>query len=123
MKFDATMGAEAVHELLRTIDFSASRLAGTGRYWRYTNSETKIKRLSKRLKLLEAFLESGNRAGVDGANGFTRIAARSSPFGAARWGPVRDVRFERSLSAGHQPQQSAAQAIIRAECARHHRSK
>jgi DNA-directed RNA polymerase subunit beta' len=26
-----------------------------------TNSETKLKRLTKRLKLVEAFLESGNR--------------------------------------------------------------
>ncbi|RMF95255.1 MAG: DNA-directed RNA polymerase subunit beta' [Gammaproteobacteria bacterium] len=58
--FDARMGAEAVHEMLRTMDLSREimqvreEIAGT-------NSDTKIKRLSKRLKLLEAFQESGNR--------------------------------------------------------------
>ena len=59
-EFDARMGAEAVHELLRRIDLQAEvvkvreDIAGT-------TSETKIKRLSKRLKLIESFIESGNR--------------------------------------------------------------
>ncbi|CTP92627.1 DNA-directed RNA polymerase subunit beta' [Xanthomonas translucens pv. arrhenatheri] len=58
--FDAAMGAEAVYELLRTIDLQSEmtrlreEIAGTG-------SETKLKRLTKRIKLVEAFLESGNR--------------------------------------------------------------
>jgi DNA-directed RNA polymerase subunit beta' len=59
-EFDARMGAEAVFELLRTIDLAAEvkkvreEMAGT-------SSETKLKRLSKRLKLLESFIESGNK--------------------------------------------------------------
>ncbi len=59
-EFDARMGAEAVFELLRTIDLSAEtvkvreEMAGT-------SSETKLKRLSKRLKLIESFVESGNK--------------------------------------------------------------
>ena len=58
--FDAAMGAEAVYELLRTIDLQAEmvrlkeEIASTG-------SETKLKRLTKRIKLIEAFIESGNR--------------------------------------------------------------
>src|SRR5713226_2497155 len=54
------MGAEAVHELLHTIDLAAEivkvreEMAGT-------SSETKLKRLSKRLKLIESFVESGNK--------------------------------------------------------------
>jgi DNA-directed RNA polymerase subunit beta' len=58
--FDAAMGAEAVFDLLRTIDLQSEVLrlkediAATG-------SETKLKRLTKRIKLIEAFLESGNR--------------------------------------------------------------
>ncbi|MDQ1133125.1 DNA-directed RNA polymerase beta' subunit [Pseudoxanthomonas winnipegensis] len=58
--FDAAMGAEAVFELLRHIDLQAEmvklreEIASTG-------SETKLKRLTKRIKLVEAFLESGNR--------------------------------------------------------------
>ncbi len=59
-EFDARMGAEAVYELLRTIDLQAEigkvreEMAGT-------SSETKLKRLSKRLKLIESFIESGNK--------------------------------------------------------------
>ena len=58
--FDAAMGAEAVYDLLRTIDLQAEMvklkedIASTG-------SETKLKRLTKRIKLVEAFVESGNR--------------------------------------------------------------
>ncbi len=59
-EFDARMGAEAVFELLKSLDLGAEVLRVreeiTG-----TNSETKIKRLTKRLKLLESFIESGNK--------------------------------------------------------------
>jgi len=58
--FDAKMGAEAVYELLRTIDLSAE-LVRLREEIAQTNSETKLKRLTKRIKLMEAFLESGNR--------------------------------------------------------------
>ena len=59
-EFDARMGAEAIDQMLKSIDLQkeATRLrdemAGT-------QSETKIKRLAKRLKLIESFIESGNR--------------------------------------------------------------
>ena len=59
-EFDARMGAEAVFELLKGIDLKTEavrlreEIAGT-------NSETKLKRLGKRLKLVESFLESGNK--------------------------------------------------------------
>ena len=59
-EFDARMGAEAIRDMLSTIDLQREVLqvrediAGT-------KSETKIKRLSKRLKLLESFIESGNK--------------------------------------------------------------
>ena len=59
-EFDARMGAEAVYELLKTIDL-ASESAKVREEIAGTNSETKIKRLSKRLKLLESFIESGNK--------------------------------------------------------------
>jgi DNA-directed RNA polymerase subunit beta' len=58
--FDAAMGAEAVYDLLRTIDLQSEmitlreEIASTG-------SETKLKRLTKRIKLVEAFIDSGNR--------------------------------------------------------------
>src|SRR4051795_4043575 len=59
-EFDAKMGAEAVYELLKTIDLNAE-LIRLREEIAATNSETKLKRLSKRIKLVEAFLESGNR--------------------------------------------------------------
>jgi DNA-directed RNA polymerase subunit beta' len=59
-EFDARMGAEAVHELLRSLDLP-SEVTRVREEIGATNSETKIKRLSKRLKLLESFIESGNR--------------------------------------------------------------
>ena len=58
--FDALMGAEAVYQLLRGLDLS-SELLRLKEEISSTNSETKLKRLTKRIKLVEAFLESGNR--------------------------------------------------------------
>ncbi len=58
--FDAAMGAEAVYDLLRTIDLQSDMLQLKEEI-STTNSETKLKRLTKRIKLIEAFLESGNR--------------------------------------------------------------
>ena len=59
-EFDARMGAEAVRELLRSIDIQAeaTRLRDE---LAATSSETKIKKLTKRLKVLEAFIHSGNK--------------------------------------------------------------
>jgi DNA-directed RNA polymerase subunit beta' len=59
-EFDARMGAEAVHELLKSMDLP-SEVVKVREDMANTNSETKIKRLSKRLKLIEAFMESGNK--------------------------------------------------------------
>lgn len=58
--FDAAMGAEAVYDLLRTIDLQ-SEMVTLREEIASTGSETKLKRLTKRIKLVEAFLESGNR--------------------------------------------------------------
>ena len=59
-EFDAKMGAEAILALLRAID-----LEGEVKTMReeldQTNSETKRKKTTKRLKLMEAFLQSGNK--------------------------------------------------------------
>ena len=59
-EFDARMGAEAIYELLRTLDLVAEIAAVRDDLPR-TGSETKIKKLTKRLKLMEAFKTSGNR--------------------------------------------------------------
>jgi DNA-directed RNA polymerase subunit beta' len=59
-EFEAKMGAEAVFDLLKNIEL-ATELAKLREDIAATNSETKIKRLTKRIKLMEAFIESGNR--------------------------------------------------------------
>jgi DNA-directed RNA polymerase subunit beta' len=59
-EFDARMGAEAVHEMLQSIDLAAEVIK-VREEMAATSSETKLKRLSKRLKLIEAFIDSGNK--------------------------------------------------------------
>jgi len=54
------MGAEAVREMLMTIDLQREILKVRDDMGA-TRSETKLKRLSKRLKLIEGFVESGNK--------------------------------------------------------------
>ena len=59
-EFDARMGAEAVRELLKSLDLPAEVIRLTEEIGS-TKSETKLKRLTKRIKLVEAFIESGNK--------------------------------------------------------------
>ncbi|OZG70917.1 DNA-directed RNA polymerase subunit beta' [Hahella sp. CCB-MM4] len=58
-EFDARMGAEAVQALLADLDLP-DEINRLREEIPTTNSETKIKKLSKRLKLMEAFADSGN---------------------------------------------------------------
>src|SRR5882757_5562872 len=59
-EFDARMGAEAVHDLLKGLDLQKEavklreEISGTG-------SDTKIKKLGKRLKLIEYLIASNNK--------------------------------------------------------------
>jgi DNA-directed RNA polymerase subunit beta' len=57
-EFKAMMGAEAVRELLRSLDLT-SEIETLRHELATTGSDTKIKKISKRLKVLEAFLRSG----------------------------------------------------------------
>ncbi len=58
--FEAQMGAEAVQKLLRGIDIEA-QITSLREELPTTTSETRIKRITKRLKVLEAFYDSGNK--------------------------------------------------------------
>jgi len=58
--FNAKMGAEAIYELLQAVDLN-QEAAHLREEIESTKSETKFKRLSKRLKLVEAFIDSGNK--------------------------------------------------------------
>ncbi len=59
-EFEAKMGAEAVLSLLQHIDIEAD-IKQLREELPETNSETKRKKISKRLKLLESFHQSGNK--------------------------------------------------------------
>ena len=59
-EFDARMGAEAVYELLSSLDIPGEILRLREEIGS-TNSETKIKKIAKRLKLLESLEQSGNK--------------------------------------------------------------
>jgi DNA-directed RNA polymerase subunit beta' len=59
-EFSAKMGAEAVQDLMRQLDLN-HEISTLREEIPATNSETKIKKLSKRLKLMEAFEKSGNK--------------------------------------------------------------
>jgi len=59
-EFDARMGAEAIYELLKGVDLK-EEIASIRESLPKTNSETKTKKFTKRLKLLEAFVTSGNK--------------------------------------------------------------
>ncbi|MEL0192705.1 MAG: DNA-directed RNA polymerase subunit beta', partial [Halieaceae bacterium] len=59
-EFTAKMGAEAIQDLMSQIDIN-SEVERIREEIPATNSETKIKKLSKRLKLLDAFVNSGNK--------------------------------------------------------------
>jgi DNA-directed RNA polymerase subunit beta' len=59
-EFDARMGAEAIFELLSNIGMQEEAVRLRDEIAN-TNSETKLKRLTKRLKLIESFIDSGNR--------------------------------------------------------------
>ena len=59
-EFDARMGAEAIRELLRTIDVE-DEMETVRTELEKTGSEARAKKLTKRLKLLEGLKNSGNR--------------------------------------------------------------
>ncbi len=58
--FEAMMGAEAIQRLLREVDLEAQTKALREELAR-TKSDNKIKKINKRLRILDAFLASGNK--------------------------------------------------------------
>ena len=59
-EFEAKMGAEAIHDLLAGIDLK-EEIKKMREEIGETGSETKLKRLGKRLKVMESFTTSGNK--------------------------------------------------------------
>ena len=59
-EFEAGMGAESIQTLLKELDLE-SAIKDIQEEMPLTKSEAKLKKYSKRLKLLKSFNESGNR--------------------------------------------------------------
>ncbi|NOR51976.1 MAG: DNA-directed RNA polymerase subunit beta', partial [Gammaproteobacteria bacterium] len=59
-EFEALMGAEAILAMLKAMNLK-TEFAKLSDEIPQTNSETKLKKLTKRLKLIEAFIDSGNK--------------------------------------------------------------
>ena len=99
----AKMGAEAIQALLRGIDLEAE-CENLREELQETNSETKRKKITKRLKLLEAFLQFRTTKPewmvtdrITGAStGFTSVSA------VRRWS-FCNFRLERFISSCNQP--------------------
>jgi hypothetical protein len=120
-EFDARMGAEAVHELLKSMDLP-SEVVKVREDMANTNSETKIKRLSKRLKLIEAFMESGNKPEWMVLTVLPVLPPDLRPLVPLDGGRFATSDLERSVPPRHQPQQPPATAAG-IERAGHHRAQ
>ena len=59
-EFESQMGAEAIKKMLQSINLGEESVR-LREEMEVTNSETKQKKLSKRLKIIDAFLKSGNK--------------------------------------------------------------
>ena len=116
-EFIALMGAEGVHKLLAEIDLDVEidKLRND-----MTGCELKVKKNSKRLKVMEAFKKSGIKPQWMVMEVLPVAAAGPAPAGSARRRPLRHLRPERPVSPRHQPQQPPG-AAARAEGAGDHR--
>ena len=120
-QFTAAIGAEALQKMLSAIN-SRRSARGCARSCATPTRRRKRKKLVKRLKLVEAFIESKSRPEWMILEVVPVDPARAAPAGAARRRPLRDLRPQRPLSPRHQPQQPA-EAADRAARARHHRAQ
>ena len=118
--FTGGMGAEAVRDLLDSIDLAATAeelddVIANGK------GQKRAKAI-KRLKVVDAFLKSDNKPSDMISGRYPGYPARSAPDGAARRRPFRHVRPERPVSSRNQPQQPP-EAPARPRCPRDHREQ
>ena len=112
--FKADIGAPAVRDLLKKLDVDK-----TAEELRVgvidETSQHRKKQMLKRLKIVDAFRNSGDAGDTRNRPEWMILdvvpdPARSASARAARWRPVRDVGSQRSVSPRHQPQQPVDQA-------------
>ena len=117
--FTAGIGAEAIREMLSAMDLPKIR-DDLRQEIAEATTELKPKKLGKRLKVIESFLESRQPSRVDDPHRRSGDPARAAPAGAARRRPLRHVRSQRPLPPRHQPQQPSEAADGAARAGHHH---
>ena len=107
--FDAAMGAEAVYDLLRTIDLQSEmvQLQRRDRRHRFGNQAQAPDQAHQAGRSLPRV---GQPPGVDGHDRAAGAAAGPASAGAAGRRPLRDLRPQRPVPPRHQPQQPPASA-------------
>ena len=118
--FRGGMGAEAIRDLLQQVDLEAERVELEDQV--KTGKGQKQARAVKRLKVVSAFIQSGNKPEMMVLDAVPGDPAGAAPDGAARRWALRDLRPQRPLPPRHQPQQPP-QAAARPRRAGDHRQQ
>ena len=96
-EFDAHMGAEGVRELLRSLNVE-QEIENLRQELQSTSSDTKIKKIAKRLKVLEAFQRSGMKLEWMIMDVLPVLPPDLRPLVPLDGGRFCDFRFERLVS-------------------------
>ena len=119
--FTANIGAEAIREMLAAIDLDATA-EQLREELKEATGELKPKKIIKRLKIVEHFIELGNRPEWMVLTVIPGHSAGIAPAGAARRWLFCHLGLERPLPPRDQPQQPP-QAADRTARARYHRAQ
>ena len=106
--FDARMGAEAIRDLLKSINLEQLKNQLREEY-KSVRSEARQKRIAKRLKVIEGLIGSQSRPEWMILEVLPVLPPDPAPAGLARQQPLRLLRPQRPLPTHHQPQQPAAE--------------
>ena len=117
--FTASIGAEAVRELLMQLNLEkeAEQLR---KEIAEATSRAEAEEAGQAPEAGRSVHPFGQQAGMDDPDGRAGDPAGTASAGAARWRPLRDVGPERPLSPRHQPQQSPEAADGAARAGHHH---
>ena len=103
------MGAEGIKELLKKVDVEFLSEDIREKMKTEASVQKKLK-FAKRLRVVESFRKSGNKPEWMILDVHSGDSAGAASPGAARWRPLRHLRFKRSLPPRDQPQQPVEEA-------------
>ena len=119
--FTAKIGAEALKDMLGALDLEEERVMLRADLQGH-ELRGQAQEVCEAPEADRGLHGVGRPAGMDDPGCGAGDSAGAAPPGAARWRPFRDLRPERSLSPGDQPQQPS-EAADRAARAGHHRAQ